>query len=246
MKRTLSIFAILSLILGLSCFLFILFIGFEPMLGGHGYFWRDFFNLIVQPIPAFLIPITLCVLVMVINAILMAKFSGKKKSESLEGYIKSVHKISMGIILFLSAVILLSALRECARRTSCVGNMTQIGLALRMYSNANNEQFPHLDGIEGLELLRKSGVLENPNLFVCPYSGTKPGKFGEPLTAETVDYVYRGGYSERDNVDISILYDKKHNHQKFGNILFIDGHVGRFFGDDWQKNINPNKKNSRD
>lgn len=235
MKRTLSIFAVFSLVLGISCFLCILFIGFEPMFGGHGFFWRDFFNLIVQPIPAFLIPITLCVLVIVINAILIAKFSGKKKSGSIEGYLKNVHKISTGIILFLSAVILLSALRESASRTSCVGNMTQIALALHMYSNANNGQFPHVDGIEGLELLRKSGFLENPNLLICPSSGTKPGKWGEPLTTETVDYIYRGGYSERDNIDIAILYDKKHNHQKFGNILFIDGHVGRFFGDDWHK-----------
>ena len=64
------------------------------------------------------------------------------------------------------------------------------------------------------------------------------------MTEETVDYIYRGGYSERDNMDIGILYDKKYNHHNFGNIVFIDGHVERFFGNNWQKRINPNRKDT--
>ena len=168
----------------------------------------------------------------------------KGKNSFLKTQQKSLIQISMGFMLFLISIVLFFIFRKTARRTACVGNIFQIKLALRMYSNAYNENFPNLDGVDGLELLRKTGFLEAPQCYVCPSSGTKPGKMGEPLTEKTVDYIYRGGYNENDNINIGILYDKKHNHHKYGNIAFIDGHVGRFFGDDWQKHINSKNKNS--
>ena len=139
----------------------------------------------------------------------------------------------------------LTKLKENNRKHSCFTNLSTIGLALRMYSNDNNEQFPHLDGLEGLELLRKSGF-GPPLYFTCPSAQTIPQKTGVPLTEETCDYIYRGGYSENDDAGTALVYDKNHNHNKFGNILFIDGHAKGYAGADWKKNINPNKKNSRD
>jgi prepilin-type processing-associated H-X9-DG protein len=141
-------------------------------------------------------------------------------------------------LLMLPAMLLpaLSQARESARKISCTSNLKQIGLALRMYSNANDEAFPHLDGAEGLEMLRKNGFLEAPQCFVCPSAGTKPAAYGTPLTEATVDYQYFGGHTESDSVDVILACDKENNHKKYGNVLFVDGHVKGYAGVSWNQN----------
>ena len=147
------------------------------------------------------------------------------------------------LILILTSILIIigSNFKESHRKHSCFTNLSTIGLALHMYSNDNGGQFPHLDGMEGLELLRKSGF-GPPQYFTCPSTKTIPQKSGIPLTEDTCDYNYRGGYNEDDDVGIGIAYDKDNNHNKFGNILFIDGHVKGYSGANWKININPNKK----
>jgi prepilin-type processing-associated H-X9-DG protein len=105
-----------------------------------------------------------------------------------------------------------------------------------MYSNVYDEQFPPYDGAKGLDLLRSEGFLENPRVFLCPSSNTKPAAPGQPLTEATVDYEYFGGHCESDSVDTVLVRDKPDNHDKFGNILFLDGHVKGYPGSNWQNN----------
>jgi prepilin-type processing-associated H-X9-DG protein len=141
-------------------------------------------------------------------------------------------------LLILPAMLLpaLSQARESARKISCCNNLKQIGLALRMYSNVYNEQYPHLDGAEGLEMLRKNGFLEAPQVYVCPSANTQAATYGEPLTEETVDYQYFGGHSEADDSDVVIACDKDHNHKRYGNALYVDGHVKGYSGSGWKQN----------
>lgn len=122
----------------------------------------------------------------------------------------------------------LSMSREKARRISCASNMKQIGLGLRMYSSDHDEMFPAPDGAAGLELLRQEGYLENPRIYACPSADGVTAPTGQPLTEETVSYIYFGGMSEADSVDLPLVIDKPDNHQKYVNVLYIDGHVSGY------------------
>ena len=103
-----------------------------------------------------------------------------------------------------------------------------------MYSSVYDEQYPPYDGAKGLDLLRSEGFLKNPRIFLCPSTGTKPAAYGEPLTEATVDYEYFGGHNESESIDIPLACDKPNNHDKYGNILFLDGHVKGYAGLNWK------------
>lgn len=126
---------------------------------------------------------------------------------------------------------------ERPRRVSCAGNLKQIGLAILMYSQENNNQFPDKSGASGLEMLRSGGYLENVKLFSCPSTNTK--LVDNNALTEEVDYAYIGGYNKNTPPDTAIAYDKSKNHYKFVNILFADGHVSGYTGANW---INNRKK----
>jgi prepilin-type processing-associated H-X9-DG protein len=140
------------------------------------------------------------------------------------------------IVVFLAGMLLpaLSMSRGKARQISCASNLKQIGLALRMYSSDWGGQFPPEDGAAGLERLRQQGYLENAKMFTCPSTSTKAYD-GESLTEETVDYGYRGGLSEDSPLDTPLAWDKPDNHVKYGNVLYVDGHVSGESGRDWRE-----------
>jgi prepilin-type processing-associated H-X9-DG protein len=126
--------------------------------------------------------------------------------------------------------------REKARRISCASNLKQIGLALKQYSMDYNDQFPPYDGAKGLEILRKNDYLTDYKIYTCPSSAnSKPAKDNEPLKEENVDYVFRGGLNETLPADTPIAWDKNENHTKYGNILYIDGHVTGHTGPNWNQ-----------
>lgn len=130
----------------------------------------------------------------------------------------------------------LSQAREKARRISCASELKSIGLAIRMYSQENKEQFPDKSGANGLEMLRSGGYLENVKFYTCPSTQSKLND-GDALTEEKVDYVYVGGYNESSPSGTAVMYDKPKNHTKYGNILFADGHVQGYAGTNWMDNI---------
>ncbi len=125
--------------------------------------------------------------------------------------------------------------QESARKISCVGNLTQISLALRMYSNVYNGEFPPYDGAKGLNVLVQDGFLVNRDIYRCP-SVKHKGPYTvavAKLTETDCDYRYFGGHEKSDPIDTIIACDKPNNHDKFGHVLFLDGHVKGYSGADW-------------
>ena len=127
--------------------------------------------------------------------------------------------------------------REPAKRISCASNLKQIYLSLQQYAMDYNGFYPPENGAAGLEYLRCNDYLTDYGIYLCPSTTTTKGKEKQPLTEDNVDYVYVGGLNEKSAPDTPILYDKLVNHQNFGNIGYVDGHIESITGKNWLEKI---------
>ncbi len=161
----------------------------------------------------------------------------------------------------------LNAAREKARRISCTSNLKQIGLAIKQYAIDYQDRLPNENGAGGLELLRKNDFLTDYGVYICPSTTHTKGKGtvslidttlganGNKDTDAVVDktavtsYAFAGGMLEGasgtyGNADSGIAADRTDtvnkwgNHNNYGNILFHDGHVSGFAGDNWYSKTN--------
>lgn len=141
--------------------------------------------------------------------------------------------VVIAIIGILASMLLpaLSMARESSRKISCTNNLKQIGLSLRMYSNIYNEAFPDMNGRTGLHFLATTGFLEDRAVYKCPSTMDDITTQGHISVAAS--YCYAGGLTEAGSVDSAIAADRSRNHDKYGNILFIDGHVQGYAGSTW-------------
>lgn len=142
--------------------------------------------------------------------------------------------VVLGISLLLTAVFLPLVTVSHRRRPSCVGNLKHIGLALRMYSIDWGEAFPYENGRTGLQILALRGYLENTKMYEC--SATTDDVKDSTFISSSASYCYAGGLTEADSVDSGVAADRSQNHPKYGNILFVDGHVKGYAGVNWAGN----------
>jgi len=145
--------------------------------------------------------------------------------------------VVIAIIAILAAFLMpaLSLAREKSRRVTCAANLKQVGLALRSYASENGEYFPPDDNAAGLRNLFTGKHLTSAKIFVCPSTETVAA-IGVNLDDDHLDYVFRGGQTEKDcGVETGIMADRIEtpNHKAYGNVLFGDGHVKGFAGDAW-------------
>lgn len=111
--------------------------------------------------------------------------------------------------------------RQLAQRTRCTNNLRQIGIAMHVYANRNNGDFPLYAGWAGT--LLGGGYLDDEKAFDCPAQTAHAGTSGDP------DYWYddRGGTLSTDTANSydRIVGDYDGCHQGLENKLCADGRI---------------------
>jgi prepilin-type N-terminal cleavage/methylation domain-containing protein len=153
--------------------------------------------------------------------------------------------VVISIIALLAALLLpvLSRAKESGRATVCLSNLHQIGLALQLYVQDNNNHLPvmydkPLTGTNGLPApdMVLSNYLGNVRVLRCPsdtrrifeitgcsyaWNSLLNGEDAEHLSAIGLDF---------DPHQIPLMYDKEGFHAARGptkaqNFLYADGHI---------------------
>ncbi|MBI3877229.1 MAG: prepilin-type N-terminal cleavage/methylation domain-containing protein [Verrucomicrobia bacterium] len=160
--------------------------------------------------------------------------------------------VVIGIIATLAALLLpvLARSKEAGRSTACLGNLHQLGIALQLYVQDNNNRLPSMrDKVYGTNsvVVTNTAPLPSPDLVLSNQLGA-PRVFKCPSDRERVfeqsgsSYAWNSLLNGQDadhlivmNIafnphEIPVFYDKEAFHRDRGekkgvNFLYADGHI---------------------
>jgi len=157
--------------------------------------------------------------------------------------------VVIAIIGILAALLMpaLGRAKEAGRSTACIGNLRQIGVALQVYVDSNNNRLPFMrdqltitnqpptNTLSGVEVVLKD-QLGNVNVLRCPsdraqlFEGTGSSyAWNSLLNGQRADHLEVFGM-QFDPHAIPVFFDKEAFHAARGekkgvNYLYADGHI---------------------
>ena len=159
--------------------------------------------------------------------------------------------VVIGIITILAALLLptMGRAKESARGTACLSNLRQIGVALQLYVDANNQRLPVMrdrlpvtdtnqpptNTLPGVEVVLGS-ELGNTNVLRCP--SDRAGLFETTGSSYSWNSLLNGQMADQlsvlgmkfDTHAMPVFFDKESFHVARGankavNYLYADGHI---------------------
>lgn len=169
--------------------------------------------------------------------------------------------VVIGIIGVLAAILfpVFARARESARRATCASNLEQVCVALHMYAQNYDGNFPKKNNEFG-PLVNCAGGYGSPDVFFCPSDAAEhyweikqktirtPGS--DPDTGREIDvaiktyssYVYKGGLRNDDRSDLIIAGESRLFHEELVNVLYIGGQVKSVSADGYKPVVIPTQK----
>ena len=125
----------------------------------------------------------------------------------------------IGIIILLAGILMpaLNTARRQARKTECMNNIRQLGIALQAYAMDNNSNYPNSQAVYNAQI---SNYVDNTSILQCPENAGANYTF-LPTTTQL---------DEDSDSDSAVLQDAAsggtgpHSGNSY-NILFKGGHV---------------------
>ena len=146
---------------------------------------------------------------------------------------KRLTRTALIVVVLLGAssflILSLRELRESANREKCAQNLRSLGMAMMLYANGHNGEYP--DSFKSLLIEEQitSAILNCPSTNDEPAEGRDSAEVASNLDQSNhLSYVYVGGGATTATVKPTqlIAYEPPENHQQNGmNMLFDDGHV---------------------